>query len=102
MCPNVCASAGEEHRRVVEAERKMRKTGSKIRSSYIAHAQKEKARLEVSIQSLKSELALKEIEETRARGTFKLGQPDINHDIDIAACSLKRYGNIRPLWMQKC
>jgi protein kinase C substrate 80K-H len=73
VCPNVCASVGKEHRRVVDAERKMRKTGSKIRSSYITHAQKEKKRLEDSIQSSKTEVALKEIEEARARGTFKPG-----------------------------
>ncbi|KAF9506592.1 hypothetical protein BS47DRAFT_1425958 [Hydnum rufescens UP504] len=67
VCPNVCVSLGNEHRRVVNAERKMRKTGSKIRSSYITHAQREKKRLEDSIQSLKTEVALKEIEEARAQ-----------------------------------
>lgn len=69
MCPNVCHVAGEEHRQQVEAERKLRKTGSKIRSTYINFAQKEKTRLEASIQTLTAELEQRKSEEAKLKGT---------------------------------
>lgn len=70
MCPNICHIAGEEHRRQVEAERKLRKTGSKIRSTYINFAQKEKARLEASIEALSVELGQRRIEEGKLKGRY--------------------------------
>lgn len=68
ICPDVCHVVGEEYRRATEAERKLRKTGSKIRSTYIAFAQKEKVRLEQSIGSLLAEIEVKRGEEAKARG----------------------------------
>ncbi|KAF8312796.1 hypothetical protein DL93DRAFT_2114589 [Clavulina sp. PMI_390] len=71
VCPNVCHVVGEEYRRTRDAEAKLRKTGSKIRSTYIAFAQKEKARLEQSIVSLQAEIELKKIEEAKARDAWE-------------------------------
>ena len=70
MCPNVCHVAGEEHRRATEADRKLRRTGAKIRSTYIAFAQKEKSRLEASIASLSAELGIRKTEEAKLKGAF--------------------------------
>ncbi|EJT97743.1 hypothetical protein DACRYDRAFT_25080 [Dacryopinax primogenitus] len=46
VCPNRCAELGEAYRKTLEQERKLRRTGSKIRSTYVAYAKKEKTRLE--------------------------------------------------------
>ncbi|KZP21726.1 hypothetical protein FIBSPDRAFT_910677 [Athelia psychrophila] len=60
VCPNVCESIGAEYRRIRDAERKLRKTGSKIRSSYIAYAKKEKTNLEAVIAASAQEIAMRE------------------------------------------
>jgi protein kinase C substrate 80K-H len=70
VCPNVCASIGEEYRRITEAARKIRKTGSKIRSTYIVFAQKEKKRLEDAISSLRSDITIKKDIESRMKGGY--------------------------------
>ncbi|KZS97681.1 hypothetical protein SISNIDRAFT_449236 [Sistotremastrum niveocremeum HHB9708] len=62
LCPNKCEETGREYREQVEAERKLRKTGSKIRSTYIAHAQKEKKRLEKELVSIEAEIAERQAE----------------------------------------
>ncbi|KAG1739894.1 glucosidase II beta subunit-like-domain-containing protein [Suillus paluster] len=67
VCPNTCQEVGAEHRKKTEAERKLRKTGSKIRSSYIAYAHKEKKRLEVLIADLVKEIETREKEVERLR-----------------------------------
>ncbi|KAI9572397.1 glucosidase II beta subunit-like-domain-containing protein [Boletus coccyginus] len=41
VCSNTCEEVGQEYRKKEEAARKLRKTGSKIRATYIAFAQKE-------------------------------------------------------------
>ena len=48
--------------------------GSKIRSSYIAYAQKEKKRLESLVQNLADEIAVREKEVKRLRGM----RPDLS------------------------
>src|SRR6266581_1068072 len=65
VCPDICDKVGEEYRRTADAERKLRKTGSKIRSTYIAHAQKEKRRLEQSVEKLKVDVGRNKAEEAR-------------------------------------
>ena len=68
ICPDVCHVAGAEHTRAIEAERRLRKTGSKIRSTYVAFARKEKRRLEQSIQTLLAGIEQKKAEEAKAKG----------------------------------
>ncbi|KAJ7895951.1 glucosidase II beta subunit-like-domain-containing protein [Mycena olivaceomarginata] len=58
---------GEEYRKKRDAERKIQKTGAKIRSSYIAFAHKEKKRLEALVESTTAEIAVREIEVARLR-----------------------------------
>lgn len=67
VCPNVCEEVGKEHRQRVEAEMKIRRTGAKIRSTYVAFAEKEKRRIEASIVSIKAELEAKRKEENHAK-----------------------------------
>ncbi|TFK56222.1 hypothetical protein OE88DRAFT_1716755 [Heliocybe sulcata] len=67
VCPNVCKEVGEAYRKVQEEQRKIRKKGSKIRSSYISFAQKEKKRLEGVIETSTQEIAVREKEVERLR-----------------------------------
>ena len=88
VCPNICKRVGEEHRKRVEEEMKLRKTvrckpftqigrssrrtsslqGSKIRSSYIAFAKKEKTRLEAALSTNGREVEAKTKEVARLKG----------------------------------
>jgi protein kinase C substrate 80K-H len=67
VCENTCAAVGKEYRNQQEATRKQRKTGSKIRSTYIAFAQKEKKRLEAEIEDSERQVALQEKEVSRLK-----------------------------------
>ncbi|KEP55176.1 kinase C substrate 80 kDa-H protein [Rhizoctonia solani 123E] len=67
ICPNKCKEIGEKYRVEQETERKLRKTGAKIRSSYISYAKKEVTRLRAAITSLKNEVEEKRAEETRLK-----------------------------------
>ncbi|KAF8609488.1 hypothetical protein BDV93DRAFT_145846 [Ceratobasidium sp. AG-I] len=71
ICPNQCQAIGEKYRAEQEAERKLRKTGSKIRSSYISYAKKETARLKASVTSLQQEVEAKRAEETRLKSILE-------------------------------
>ncbi|KAG2147979.1 glucosidase II beta subunit-like-domain-containing protein [Suillus clintonianus] len=70
VCPNTCQEVGAEHRKKTDAERKLRKTGSKIRSSYIGYAHKEKKRLEALMADLVKEIETREKEVERLRGVL--------------------------------
>jgi len=67
VCENTCAAVGKEYRKQQDAARKQRRTGSKIRSTYIAFAQKEKTRLEAEIKDSGKEVALQEKEVARLK-----------------------------------
>ncbi|CUA73826.1 protein kinase C substrate 80K-H [Rhizoctonia solani] len=71
VCPNKCKEIGEKYRAEREAERKLRKTGGKIRTSYIAYAKKEVTRLRGAIASLKKEVEEKRAEETRLKAALE-------------------------------
>ncbi|KAJ7477158.1 glucosidase II beta subunit-like-domain-containing protein [Mycena galericulata] len=67
VCKNACKEIGEEYRKQRDALRKIQKTGSKIRSSYIAFAHKEKKRLEALVESSAQEIIVREKEVARLR-----------------------------------
>ncbi|KAF9004765.1 endoplasmic reticulum protein [Cyathus striatus] len=69
VCKNVCAEVGEEYRKKRDEEHKLRRTarGSKIRSTYIQFAHKEKARLEEQLKSLEKDIESKEKEVERLK-----------------------------------
>ncbi|TFK43050.1 glucosidase II beta subunit-like-domain-containing protein [Crucibulum laeve] len=83
VCPNLCKEIGEAYRKKRDEERKIQKTGSKIRSSYITFAHKEKKRLEASIETLTQEIEVKEKEVARLRDiaerTESLSQAALEH-----------------------
>ncbi|KAI0363840.1 endoplasmic reticulum protein [Pilatotrama ljubarskyi] len=67
VCRNVCQEVGQAYRERVKAEQKLRKTGAKIRSTYIAFAQKEKKRLEQELAQTEQEIATREKEVARLK-----------------------------------
>ncbi|OCH95878.1 endoplasmic reticulum protein [Obba rivulosa] len=67
VCKNTCKEVGAAYRAKVEEENKIRKTGAKIRSSYINFAQKEKSRLEEKIASLEKDISAQEKEVARLK-----------------------------------
>ncbi|KAG8767176.1 hypothetical protein FRC15_005878 [Serendipita sp. 397] len=67
VCPNVCEEVGKEYRQRKEAEAKIRRTGGKIRSTYVLFAEKEKKRLQASIITLKSDVEAKKKEVNHAK-----------------------------------
>ncbi|KAI5116540.1 hypothetical protein M0805_004323 [Coniferiporia weirii] len=67
VCPNICEKVGETYRAQVEAETKIRKTGAKIRSTYISFANKEKKRLESLVAVSSREVATREKEVARLK-----------------------------------
>ncbi|KAG6831905.1 hypothetical protein H0H87_003557 [Tephrocybe sp. NHM501043] len=67
VCKNICTETGEVHRKRRDEERKLRKTGSKIRSTYIQFAHKEKLRLEALIDSAAKDIVVREKEVARLR-----------------------------------
>ncbi|KAI0939027.1 hypothetical protein AcW1_004173 [Taiwanofungus camphoratus] len=66
-CPNTCKEVGEAYQINQAEERKIRKTGSKIRSSYISFAQKEKKRIDAQIIASEQEIAVREKEVVRLK-----------------------------------
>lgn len=68
VCPNRCEEIGKAYRNQKEVEAKIRKTGSKIRSSYIAFANKEKKRLEDLVATSARNVVAKEKEVARLKG----------------------------------
>ncbi|KAG8747892.1 hypothetical protein FRC10_010511 [Ceratobasidium sp. 414] len=71
VCPNQCEEIGTKYRAEKEAERKLRKTGAKIRSSYITYAKKEISRLKAAATSLQREVDEKRAEETRLKAILE-------------------------------
>ncbi|KAF7301624.1 hypothetical protein MIND_00727900 [Mycena indigotica] len=67
VCPNACKEIGEQYRKKRDAELKIRKTGAKIRASYITFAHKEKKRLEALIETSSQEIVAREKEVARLR-----------------------------------
>ncbi|KAF6762433.1 glucosidase II beta subunit-like-domain-containing protein [Ephemerocybe angulata] len=82
-CPNRCKEIGEAYRAKRDAELKIQKTGSKIRSTYIAFAHKERKRLEDLAASLEKDIVAKEkeVEKLReiAERTESLTQAALDH-----------------------
>ncbi|KDQ06993.1 hypothetical protein BOTBODRAFT_167442 [Botryobasidium botryosum FD-172 SS1] len=85
VCPNICEEIGKEYRAAAEAEQKTRRTGAKIRSTYIAFAQKEKKRLEDAISALNIEVAEKRANEARVKDILERTEA-----LDAAALAHKK------------
>ncbi|TDL29245.1 hypothetical protein BD410DRAFT_779584 [Rickenella mellea] len=85
FCPNVCKEVGEAYKLKLEAENKLRRTGSKIRSTYVNFAQKEKKRLEALVVSSSREVADKEKEVARLKDVL-----DRTESLSAAALEFKQ------------
>ncbi|KAJ4472044.1 glucosidase II beta subunit-like-domain-containing protein [Lentinula aciculospora] len=85
VCEDVCKEVGQAHKKKVEEETKIRKTGSKIRSTYIAYAHKEKKRLEGVIEASATEIAIRENEVIRLRDITERAE-----SLSAAALELKQ------------
>ncbi|GLB33238.1 putative low-density lipoprotein receptor domain class A [Lyophyllum shimeji] len=70
VCENVCREVGEADRKRREEERRLRKTGAKIRATYVQYAHREKQRLEALVESTAKKIEAQEKEVARLRGTF--------------------------------
>ena len=68
MCPDACKEMGKEYRARLEAETKVRKTGDKIRSTYVSFASKEKKRLEELVAKASRDVTIQEQEVARLKG----------------------------------
>ncbi|KAK7061346.1 glucosidase II beta subunit-like-domain-containing protein [Favolaschia claudopus] len=93
VCRNACKEIGEEYRKKRDAERKIQKTGAKIRSSYIAFAHKEKKRLEALVESSAAEIAVREKEVARLRVIAERTE-----SLSAAALEHKQQSRERPLY----
>ncbi|KAF9268338.1 hypothetical protein L218DRAFT_954698 [Marasmius fiardii PR-910] len=67
VCPNTCEEVGEAYRKKRNEEMKLRKTGAKIRSTYITFAHKEKKRLESLVETTSQEIIVRQKEVARLR-----------------------------------
>ncbi|KAG8985108.1 hypothetical protein FRB90_004932 [Tulasnella sp. 427] len=85
VCENKCEAIGAKYKTEQAAILKARKTGAKIRSTYTAFAQKEKARLEESIASLKKEVEVKRVEADRTNDILSRLE-----SLDNAALEIKK------------
>ncbi|KAJ2914464.1 hypothetical protein MD484_g5925, partial [Candolleomyces efflorescens] len=83
VCKDICKQVGEDYRKKRDEELKLRRTGAKIRSTYIAFAHKEKKRLEELVVTLTKQVAAKEkeVEKLRehAERTESLSQAALEH-----------------------
>jgi len=83
VCPNLCIEIGEAYRQKMEAETKTRRTGAKIRSTYISFAGKEKKRLEDLVGKLTKEVESQESEVARLKDlldrTESISAADLEH-----------------------
>ncbi|WWC90142.1 uncharacterized protein L201_005075 [Kwoniella dendrophila CBS 6074] len=81
-CTDRCAEIGNSYRAEQEAIRKTRKTGSKIRGTYIKWAQGEKTRLESELEGKKKEVVEKEQETERARIALERVEAKSKEDLE--------------------
>ncbi|KAK4686760.1 protein kinase C substrate 80K-H, partial [Tremellales sp. Uapishka_1] len=71
LCEDRCGAIGKEYKERTAAEAKTRKTGAKIRNSYIKWAQGEKTRLEEEIESKSAQVKEKEKEVAKAKALLE-------------------------------
>ncbi|WWD22735.1 hypothetical protein CI109_107228 [Kwoniella shandongensis] len=81
-CPDRCAEIGRNYREARDAEQKTRKTGGKIRNSYIKWATGEKKRLEEELEKKKSEVKAREAEVEKARVSLDKTEARSKQELD--------------------
>ncbi|WRT63265.1 uncharacterized protein IL334_000168 [Kwoniella shivajii] len=81
-CKNTCEEIGKKHREEEEAIRKTRKTGAKIRGTYIKWAQGEKTRLEAELGQKKGQVEEKEKEVEKAKVALEKTEARSKEDLE--------------------
>ncbi|CAD6578508.1 MAG: hypothetical protein TREMPRED_002209 [Tremellales sp. Tagirdzhanova-0007] len=81
-CPNRCTQIGREYRETIDAELKTRKTGAKIRSTYVKWALGEKKRLEEELEQKKRQVRGKETEVEQARLSLERTEARSKEDLE--------------------
>ncbi|KAG8888763.1 hypothetical protein FRB98_006891 [Tulasnella sp. 332] len=85
VCPNRCEETGKVYRAEQAAVKKLRKTGAKIRSTYVAFAKKEHKRLEEAILKLTAEVKEKQLEVDRTQDILERTE-----SLDAASLEVKK------------
>lgn len=78
-CPDRCAEIAKEYRERTEREAKIRRTGGKIRGTYVSFAGKERQRLQDELKAKRAELTDKEAELSTAQAALKRAE-DLSRD----------------------
>ncbi|ODN73839.1 hypothetical protein L202_07363 [Cryptococcus amylolentus CBS 6039] len=81
-CPNRCEEVGKEYREAKSKADKLRKTGSKIRNTYIKWAQGEKQRLQEELDEKRKAISAKEVEVTIARAALDKASAQSHEDLE--------------------
>ncbi|KAK1921369.1 glucosidase II beta subunit-like-domain-containing protein [Papiliotrema laurentii] len=82
VCQDRCEAIGREHRQKAEAELKTRKTGAKLRGTYINWAVKERRRLEEELSKKREEVKTKEIEVDHTRAQLEKTEARSKEDLE--------------------
>ncbi|KAG8883041.1 hypothetical protein FRB97_007306 [Tulasnella sp. 331] len=85
VCPNRCEETGKVYREEQAAVKKLRKTGAKIRSTYVAFAKEEHKRLEEAILKLTAEVKEKQLEVDRTQDILERTE-----SLDAASLEVKK------------
>ncbi|WVO16024.1 hypothetical protein L204_103689 [Cryptococcus depauperatus] len=81
-CPNRCEQIGKQWRAEKEAQEKIRRTGAKVRSSYIKWAEGEKKRLKIELAQKTEEIAFKEAEVAKAKVALEETEAQNHKDLE--------------------
>ncbi|TXT10626.1 hypothetical protein VHUM_02131 [Vanrija humicola] len=82
VCPNNCEQISREYRERVELETKTRRTGAKIRSTYVNFALKEKKRLEDLLTTKRAEIAERERKVEEARQALERAESQSRDELE--------------------
>ncbi|KAG9030475.1 hypothetical protein FRB95_003925 [Tulasnella sp. JGI-2019a] len=85
VCPDRCQETGAVYRAEQAAIMKTRKTGAKIRSTYVAFALKEQKRLEEAIKKMQAEVKEKQLEADRTKDILERTE-----SLDAASLEVKK------------
>ncbi|CAK9780364.1 hypothetical protein CC85DRAFT_287897 [Cutaneotrichosporon oleaginosum] len=81
-CPNRCADIARAHKERIEREGKIRRTGAKIRGTYVAFAQKEKKRLQDEIAAKRVEVRERERQVAEAKAALENAEAQSRDDLE--------------------
>ncbi|BEJ14197.1 hypothetical protein CspHIS471_0313710 [Cutaneotrichosporon sp. HIS471] len=81
-CPNRCHDIAKAHKERIEREGKIRRTGAKIRGTYVAFAQKEKKRLQDEIAAKRIEIVDRERQVADTKSALENAEAQSRDDLE--------------------